>query len=95
YPPVTENRDWYDSAWYGAELKLVTRRFDQHTLAIGTELQRDYRDAMRNFDVTPYFSYLDDHRNNTRVGVYVQDQFAINQNWVLDTGLRYDHTTFS
>lgn len=93
YPPVTENRDWYDSAWYGAELKLVTRRFDQHTLAIGTELQRDYRDAMRNFDVTPYFSYLDDHRNNTRVGVYVQDQFAINQNWVLDTGLRYDHTT--
>ena len=95
YPPVTENRDWYDSAWYGAELKLVTRRFDRHTLAIGTELQRDYRDAMRNFDVTPYFSYLDDHRNNNRVGIYVQDQFALNQNWVLDTGLRYDHTSFA
>jgi len=94
YPPVTENRDWYDSAWYGAELKLVTRRFDRHTLAIGTELQRDYRDVMRNFDLTPYVSYLDDHRSNNRVGIYVQDQFMLHPDWVLDTSVRYDHTSF-
>lgn len=93
-PPATLNRDWFDSAWYGAELKLVTRSIERHTLVLGTELQRDYRDAMSNFDVTPYFSYLDDHRSNNRVGLYVQDQFALSKDWVLESGLRYDHTSF-
>ncbi|WP_296225588.1 TonB-dependent receptor plug domain-containing protein [Ralstonia sp. UBA689] len=93
-PPVTVNRDWFDSAWYGMELKLVTHSIERHTLVAGTELQRDYRDAMSNFDVTPYFSYLDDHRSNNRVGLYVQDQFALATDWVLDSGLRYDHTSF-
>jgi len=94
YPPVTENQDQFDSAWYGTELKLVTRAIDRHTIVVGTELQRDYRDAMRNFDVAPYVSYLDDHRNNNRVGIYVQDQFMLHPDWALDTGLRYDHTSF-
>ena len=94
-PPVGINRDTFDTAWYGTELKLVTRRIERHTLVIGTELQRDYRDAMRNFDTVPYASYLDDHRSNNRVGVYVQDQFLLHRDWVLDTGLRYDHTSFA
>ncbi|WP_316675872.1 TonB-dependent receptor plug domain-containing protein [Ralstonia chuxiongensis] len=94
-PPVGINRDLFDTAWYGTELKLVTRRIERHTLVIGTELQRDYRDAMRNFDTAPYASYLDDHRDNNRVGVYVQDQFMLHRDWVLDTGLRYDHTSFA
>lgn len=92
--PAGLNRDLFDTAWYGTELKLVTRRIERHTLVVGTELQRDYRDAMRNFDVSPYVSYLDDHRHNNRVGVYMQDQFLLHPRWVLDTGLRYDHTSF-
>ncbi len=92
--PAGLNRDAFDTAWYGTELKLVTRRIERHTLAVGAELQRDYRDAMRNFDVVPYASYLDDHRRNNRVGIYVQDQFVLHPDWVLDTGLRYDHTSF-
>ncbi|AMP39785.1 TonB-dependent receptor plug domain-containing protein [Ralstonia solanacearum] len=94
YPPVTLNRDLFDSAWYGTELKFVTRRIERHTLVIGTELQRDYRDAMRNFDVSPYLSYLEDHRNNSRVGLYAQDQFALHPGWLLDTAVRYDRSTF-
>ena len=94
-PPAGINRDVFETAWYGTELKLVTRRIERHTMAVGTELQRDYRDAMRNFDTVPYVSYLDDHRNNNRVGVYVQDQFLLHRDWVLDTGLRYDHTSFA
>ncbi|WP_204351252.1 TonB-dependent receptor domain-containing protein, partial [Serratia marcescens] len=50
---------------------------------------------MRNFDTVPYVSYLDDHRTNNRVGVYVQDQFMLHPDWLLDTGLRYDHTSFT
>ena len=94
-PPAGINRDVFDTAWYGTEVKLVTRRIERHTLVVGTELQRDYRDAMRNFDTLPYVSYLDDRRNNNRVGVYVQDQFVLHPDWVLDTGLRYDHTSFA
>jgi iron complex outermembrane receptor protein len=94
-PPAGINRDVFDTAWYGTELKLVTRRIERHTLVMGTELQRDYRDAMRNFDTAPYVSYLDDHRTNNRVGVYVQDQFMLHPDWLLDTGLRYDHTSFT
>ncbi|MCO5397914.1 TonB-dependent receptor plug domain-containing protein [Ralstonia soli] len=94
-PPVGINRDIFDTAWYGTELKLVTHRIDRHTLAVGTELQRDYRDVMLNFDTAPYRGYLNDQRNNNRVGVYVQDQFLLHRDWVLDTGLRYDHTSFA
>lgn len=94
-PPAGLNRDVFDTAWYGTELKLVTRRIEQHTVAVGAELQRDYRDAMRNFDTVPYVSYLDDHRNNHRMGLYVQDQFAMHPDWLLDSGLRYDHTSFA
>ncbi|OCS49442.1 TonB-dependent receptor plug domain-containing protein [Ralstonia pickettii] len=94
-PPAGINRDVFDTAWYGTELKLVTRRIERHTLVMGTELQRDYRDVMRNFDTVPYASYLDDHRSNNRVGVYVQDQFMLHPDWLLDTGLRYDHTSFT
>ncbi len=93
-PPVTENQDHFDSAWYGTEVKLVTRAIERHTIVVGTELQRDYRDAMRNFDVAPYVSYLDDRRSNNRVGIYAQDQFMLHPDWALDTGLRYDHTSF-
>jgi iron complex outermembrane receptor protein len=64
-------------------------------VAVGAELQRDYRDAMRNFDTAPYVSYLDDHRSNHRMGLYLQDQFAFHPDWVLDSGLRYDHTSFA
>lgn len=94
YPPLTENRDVFDSAWYGTEVKLVTRAIERHTVVVGAELQRDYRDAMDNFDLAPYASYLDDHRSNNRIGVYAQDQFVLHPDWVLDTGLRYDHTSF-
>lgn len=94
-PPIGINRDIFDTAWYGTELKLVTHRIERHTLAVGAELQRDYRDVMLNFDTVPYRSYLNDQRNNNRVGVYVQDQFLLQQDWVLDTGLRYDHTSFA
>jgi len=94
-PPAGINRDVFDTAWYGTEFKLVTRRIERHTLVVGTELQRDYRDAMRNYDTVPYVSYLDDHRNNNRVGVYAQDQFVLHPDWVLDMGLRYDHTTLA
>lgn len=94
-PPAGINRDVFDTAWYGTELKLETRRIERHTLVIGTELQRDYRDEMLNFDTLPYVSYLNDRRNNNRVGLYVQDQFLLHRDWVLDTGLRYDHTSFA
>ena len=52
-PPAGINRDAFDTAWYGTELKLVTRRIERHTVVVGAELQRDYRDAMRNFDTVP------------------------------------------
>ncbi|ANA35867.1 TonB-dependent receptor plug domain-containing protein [Ralstonia mannitolilytica] len=94
-PPAGINRDIFDTAWYGTELKLVTRRIERHTVAVGAELQRDYRDAMRNFDTVPYVSYLDDHRSNHRMGLYLQDQFAFHSDWLLDSGLRYDHTSFA
>ncbi|WP_394475059.1 TonB-dependent receptor plug domain-containing protein [Ralstonia mannitolilytica] len=94
-PPAGINRDAFDTAWYGTELKLVTRRIERHTVVVGAELQRDYRDAMRNFDTVPYVSYLDDHRSNHRMGLYLQDQFAFHPDWLLDSGLRYDHTSFA
>lgn len=87
--PAALNKDVAKGAWWGTEAKLVGR-LDRHTVVAGMEYQDNFRQDQINFDVAPYALYLDDRRNSTRTGVYVQDEITLGRNLLLNAGLRYD-----
>lgn len=86
----TINRDGSQGLWWGAELNVVSVRLAAHKLVTGLELQRDARLVQQNYDVQPYQSYLDDRRSGSRAGIYVQDEWALTPNLLLNAGLRHD-----
>lgn len=93
YPPLTVNRDGSRAAWWGAETQLVTTRADGHKLVMGAEVQRDYRRRQFNFDADPFVSNLDDRRSGNRFGLYLQDEFTLRHDLLLNAGARYDHNS--
>lgn len=93
-PPLLINRDKVEAEWVVSNWKLVTT-FDRHTLAMGIDFQRDLDRDQHNFDVDPEAVYLDSRRAGTRVGVFVEDEFAFTPNLLLNAGLRFDHDSES
>lgn len=86
------NHDGASSRWWGMEGKLVATRLDGHKLVAGFEYQDNYHLNQYNFDVAPYKFYLDDQRSRRRLGLYLQDELAVREQWLLSLGLRYDHS---
>lgn len=89
-PPVTVNKEDAAAEWWGAEARLVAH-LARHKLVGGVEYQDNYRQDMRNFDVAPHFSYLDERHRSSRSAVYVQDETTLGERFLLNAGLRYDH----
>jgi iron complex outermembrane receptor protein len=93
YPPVTVNRDKTRGDWWGGELRFLSTAFDRHKVIYGAEYRNDVHQDQRNFDVDPFVSFLDDHRSKQTYGVYAQDEFSLSDSWILNAGLRHDHST--
>jgi outer membrane receptor for ferrienterochelin and colicins len=92
-PPVARvvNYDAVDSRWWGGELKLTGTQFDHHKWIAGLDLQYDQRQHLVNFDIQPYQLYNNSQDRGWRAGVYVQDEYRITDNLLLNVGLRLDH----
>jgi len=89
------NRDGSRALWWGGEIKWVSTRFDRHKLVAGVELQRDERRDQHNFDTdgTNIRAILDDRRQGSRAGIYLQDEFALRDDILLNAGLRHDRNS--
>jgi len=83
------NKDETRGAWWGTEVK-VAGRLEKHKIVVGAEYQDNFRQDQSNFDIAPYAPYLDDRRDSTRTGVYVQDEISLGRSLLLNAGLRYD-----
>src|SRR6202140_53564 len=90
-PPFTVNNDYSRSDWWGLDFSVSRRLAERHHLTLGTEETFNTKQVLRNFDQTPYFSYLSDRHASTQSSVYLQDEFAIRKNLLLSAGVRYDH----
>lgn len=88
---VTLNRDLSASRWWGGELTVLATVAGGHKLLAGLAFEHDYRQRMSNFDLDPYYSYLDERHSGQRYGLYLQDQVALTPELLLNAGLRYDH----
>ena len=87
----TLNRDETVAQWLGSDL-FVSKNIGSHLLIAGMEHRWQFAEQQRNFNVTPvYQSILDDTHHTFVQGYYLQDEYHILNNLILNVGLRYDH----
>lgn len=91
YPDVTLNRDYGRAQSVGAEVQVSKTLWDQHRLTAGGEYRYDFQLDQRNFDVEPPEVYLDSEESASLFGLFLQDEWQIRTNLILNAGLRYDH----
>ena len=75
--------------WWGAELQLNKRLWEQHMITLGAEYRDDFHQEQRVSGQTPI------HRDRQSHGVYVQGEFTVLTNLHVNGGARYDqYSTF-
>lgn len=86
----TLNRDTVLAEWVGADL-LFSKTVGDHLVTIGTEQRWQCTQQQRNVDLQPVPALiLDDNHHNYIQGYYLQDEFHILDNLILNAGLRAD-----
>ncbi len=92
-PPLArvENYDAANTRWWGGEFKLTGTQFAHHKWVAGLEVQYDQLQHLIAYDIKPYQLYTDTNNHGWRAGVYLQDEFRITDNLLINAGLRLDH----
>ncbi len=90
-PVLVLNRDRSVGEWWGGEIKLDKMFFDKHNVTAGFEFKDDFRQDLRNADTGPKITYLDEKRDSGNWAFFLQDEFSILSNLILNAGVRYDH----
>jgi outer membrane receptor for ferrienterochelin and colicin len=88
---IVLNRDVASAQWWGTELQFTKRLFDSHRVTLGAEYRSDFQLVQKNFDVEPAATYLDTKRSEESYGLYVQDEWSVFKDFMLNAGVRYDH----
>lgn len=89
-PPRTLNLDIADNQWWGSEIRYVTKLAKRHRLTLGTEYIDYFQEDQANFDIDPAFTYFDAKQKSRTLGLYVQDEFAVNDQFIINVGVRHD-----
>jgi len=92
-PPHRVNRDDHAARWWGGDVKILSTSLARHRMVAGLELQNSDPIKMDNYDVNPYLVKQAARHQNSRLGVYFQDEWQLLNDFMLNTGLRYDHNS--
>jgi iron complex outermembrane receptor protein len=85
------NKDFGYGDWGGGEIKISSRLLDDHRVIVGAEFTDNIRQDQRNYNVVPYELNLDDRRKSQIWASYIQDEFPLARNVIVNAGVRYDH----
>jgi iron complex outermembrane receptor protein len=85
------NRDLTVAEWIGSDL-FASKLLGDHMVTIGMEHRWQFNEQQRNFDVAAPNSLLLDESHRSMVqGYYLQDEYHLLDNLILNVGLRYDY----
>lgn len=90
-PFVVENRDYASANWAGTEVAISRRLFSKHKITLGGEFRDAFNQTLGNKDISPSFEYINVNPDADNKGVYIQDEFSLKKNLILNAGVRYDH----
>ena len=88
--PEAINKDDTVGQWWGGDVKFTTKILNSHNIIVGGEFVDNFRQDQYNYDEQPYAMKLDDKRRSRTWALYVQDEFTILDNLILNVGLRHD-----
>jgi outer membrane cobalamin receptor len=84
------NKDFARGNSWGAEIKASRRVARIQRVALGAEYRDNFRQDQYNYDLQPFFQYLDDRRNSQNWALYAQDEIALHPKLLLNLGVRHD-----
>lgn len=87
YVPVVTTGD---SDWQGVELRLLSTAIAGHKLMVGLEYQNNSRIDQYSEELGPPNLRIDIPGSGWRAGVYVQDEWSLNDRLTATVGLRVD-----
>ncbi len=91
-PDVVANKDVTVGEWLTAEWQATATLFGRHTLVAGTEVRENLHEKQVNYDDTvPRTYYINDDHRSQILGAYLQGEFMLRSDLLLNAGLRYDH----
>lgn len=89
-PPTVINHDTAHSRWWGVEGAATWNGMEDHRLTTGFEYENNPVQDQFNADLDPPAVYLDDRRSSSRFGLYIQDEWRLAADWIVNMGLRHD-----
>ena len=87
-PYLVTNKDYAKGQWWSANLQINKTLFEKHRVILGLDYEDNFQQDQGNYDEEVY---LDDKRSSSNWAVYLQDEFRILSNLILNAGVRYDH----
>jgi outer membrane receptor for ferrienterochelin and colicins len=85
------NQDLERGDWLSFNAVATRNIWSRHRVTLGAELQDNLRQNQINYDLDPYFLFLQSEKSSTDWALFGQDQFKISQQLILSAGVRYDH----
>lgn len=85
------NHDLASGRWWGGEAQLTFSPVSGHRVIMGLEYQYDQRQTLVNYDIDPYFSYVQSRRSGHRLEAYLQDDIQILDDLIFSAGARVDY----
>lgn len=95
YAYVPTNKDGSTGRWWGAEARLVSVAWSGQKLMAGVETRQDLERRLFNYDDSPYASNLEINPKKRTYALYLQDEVTLNEQLILNAGIRYDHDSES
>jgi len=87
-PYLVANKDYAKGQWVSVGLQANKTFFEKHKVVLGMDYENNFQQDQGNYDKEVY---LDDERSSTNWALYLQDEFRILDNLILNAGVRHDH----
>jgi iron complex outermembrane receptor protein len=88
---MVKNKDLARGKWWGGEIQYLIKAFEKHKIILGTEYQNNFHQELHNFDENPFTLYIKDKMSSYILAFFIQDEFSILKNLILNAGIRYDY----